>query len=103
MAKYKKELAKRVKVEDKSLTIKELKTKKRGRLCLLGKELDRQLQEYIKSLREAKAVINTTIVIATAEGIVKCYNSDLLESNGGHIRCTKHWAQHFLSRLGHVK
>jgi len=100
--KYKKELADRVKVGG-SLTIEKLEIKKRGHPYLLGEEMDRQLQEYIKSLREAKAVINSAIVISAAEGIVKSYNSNLLESNGGHIKCTKHWAKHFLNRLGYVK
>ena len=44
MMKYKKEFADQVKVGE-SLTIEELKTKKRGRPCLLGEEMDRQLQE----------------------------------------------------------
>ena len=99
---YKKELAKRVKLGE-SLKIEKLKTNKRGHPYLLGEELDRQLQEHIKSLREAKAVINSSIVVSAAEGIVKSQNSGLLESNGGHIKCTKHWAKHFLSRLGYVK
>ena len=102
MMNYKKELANRVKVGG-SLTIEKLETKKRGHPYLLGEEMDRQLQEYIKSLREAKAVINSAIVISAAEGIVKSHDSNLLESNGGHIKCTKHWAKHFLNRLGYVK
>ena len=102
MMNYKKELANRVKVGG-SLTIEKLETNKRGHLYLLGEEMDRQLQEYIKSLREAKAVINSAIVISAAEGIVKSHDSNLLESNGGHIKCTKHWAKYFLNRLGYVK
>ena len=58
-----------------------------------------QLQEYVKSLREAKAIINSAIVISTAEGIVKSHDSNLLECSGGHIMCTKHWAKHFLNWL----
>ena len=77
--------------------------KKRGNLYLLGEEMDRQLQEYIKNLRAAKVVINSAIVISAAEGIVKSHNSNLLEGNGGHIKCTKHWAKHLLNRLGYVK
>ena len=42
-------------------------------------------------------------MISVAEGIVKSHDSNLLESNGGHIKCTKHWAKHFSNRLGHVK
>jgi len=89
MMNYKKELANQVKVGG-SLTIEKLEMKKRGHPYLLGEEMDRQLQEYIKSLREAKAVINSAIVISAAEGIVKSHDSSLLESNGGHIKCTKH-------------
>ena len=99
---YKKELANQIKVGG-SLTIEKFETKKRGHPYLLGEEMGRQLQEYIKSLREAKAVINSAIVISAAEGIVKSHDSNLLESNGGHIKCTKHRAKHFLIRLGYVK
>ena len=102
MMNYKKEVTNRVKVGG-SLTIEKLEVKKRGHPYLLGEEMDRQLQEYIKSLREAKAVINSANVISAAEGIVKSHDSSLLESNGGHIKCTKHWAKHFLNRVGYVK
>ena len=99
---YTKEFAYRVKVGG-SLTIEKLEVKKRGHLYLLGEETDRQLQEYIKSLREAKAVINFAIVISAAEGIVKSHDSNLLESNSSHVKCTKHWAKHFLNQLGYAK
>ena len=58
---------------------------------------------YIKALRESGAVINTAIVRAAAEGIVKAEDSNLLKCNGGHIECTKHWAVNMLGRLGYVK
>uniref|UniRef100_A0A1X7SY85 DDE-1 domain-containing protein n=1 Tax=Amphimedon queenslandica TaxID=400682 RepID=A0A1X7SY85_AMPQE len=102
MLKYKKELASRVKKgEDTSITA--LKGKKRGHPYLLGEDMDRQLQAYIKSLRESKAIINSAIVVSAAEGIIKSHDSSLLECNRGHIKCTKHWAKHFLSRIGYVK
>ena len=100
MPNYKKELDIRVKVGG-SLTIEKLDAKKRGHPYLFGEAMDRQLQEYIKSLREAKAVINSAIVISAAEGIIKSHDSNLLECNGGHIKCTKHWAKHFLNPLGY--
>ena len=65
--------------------------------------MDKQLQEYVKSLRESKTVVNSSIVASAAEGIVKSRDSGLLERNGGHIKCTKKWAQNFLSRMGYVK
>ena len=70
---------------------------------MLGKEMDKQLQEYVKSLREVKTVVNSSIVVSAPVGIVKSHDSGLLESNGGHIKCTKQWAKHFLSRMGYVK
>lgn len=104
MTKYRQELASRVKL-GKNLTIEELQTKKRGHSYMLGEEMDRQLQEYVKSLRESKTVVNSTIVLPAAEGIVKSHDSGLLSCNGGHIKCTctKQWAKHFLTRLGYVR
>ena len=102
MTAYKKEVAMRFRLGESS-KIEKLTEKKRGHPFLLGEELDRQLQEYMKSLRENKSVINSAIVISAAEGIIKSHKSDLLESNGGHIKLTKSWAKHFLSRLGYVK
>ena len=67
------------------MEIKKLTEKKGGHPCLLGRELDNQLQEYVKGLKEGKSVINiiiSVIVISTALGIVKNHNSDLLEVNG---------------------
>ena len=51
--------------------------------------MDRQLQGYIKRL------INSTIAIIAAEGIIKGHDSNLLETNGGHIKCTKHGKNFF--------
>ena len=105
VAKYKKEVAQRFKL-GMPIEIKKLPEKKRGHPCLLGRELDNQLQEYVKGLREGKSVINiiiSVIVISTALGIVKSHNSDLLEANGGHIQLSKEWAKSFLGRMGFVK
>ena len=85
------------------VSVKSLDNKKRGRPFLLGEELDRQVQAYIKCLRENGAVINTQIVMAVAEGIVKSHDSNLLKVNGDHITCSKSWAKSLLSRLGYVK
>ena len=100
--KYKKELALRSKL-DKEMEIAKLGNEKRGPPLLLGKELDMQVQEYVKSLRENGGVVNSAIVMVGAEGIVKSYDSNLLKENGGHIVCSKSWAKGFLHRLGYVK
>lgn len=45
-------------------------------------------------------MINSSIVISAAEGIVKGTDQSLLAVNGGHIKCSKDWAKNFLT---HVK
>ena len=61
--------------------------------------MDKTLQGYITNLREVEAVINSATVAKGifADRIVWWYNSGLLESNGGYIKCTKHCAKHLLS------
>ena len=76
---------------------------KRGRPFLLGVSMDKELQAYITTLREAGCVINSAIVMGAAEGIVKKHNSNLLATNGGHIEINKGWAKGFLNRMGFVK
>ena len=102
VAKYKKDVAQRFKL-GKSMEVDELPGETRGHPCLLGRELDNQLQEYVKFLREGKSINNSAIVVSAAMGIVKSHNSDLLEVNGGHIRLSKEWSKSFLSRMGFVK
>jgi len=41
-----------------------------GRPLLIGDEADKQLQEYVHSLRATGAAVNTAVVIASAEGIL---------------------------------
>ena len=74
---YKQELVLRKK-ENKDMEITALESKKRGRPLLLGDELDKRVQLYVSSLRDHGAVINTRIVIAADEGIVRSYDSSLL-------------------------
>ena len=84
-------------------SVKELVNKKTGRPLMLGEDLDKQVQAYLKELRENGAVVNTAITIACARGVVKNVDSNLLECNGGHISLTKHWAKYLLERMGFVK
>ena len=48
------------------MEINKLGNEKRGPPLLLGKELDMQVQEYVKSLRENGGVVNSAIVMAGA-------------------------------------
>ncbi len=99
---YIKEIKKR-KMENKPVNVTKLPEKRRGRPLLLGEELDRQVQAYITALRSNGAVVNTAIVKACAEGIVRSKDSNLLFSKGGHIALTKDWAKSILHRMGLVK
>lgn len=47
-----------------------LESKRRGRPLLLGDELDKRVQLYIKALREAGAVINTSITMAVSKALI---------------------------------
>ena len=85
------------------MDVTKLPERRRGRPLLLGVELDRQVQSYLTSLRKNGAVVNTAIVMACAEGIVRSKDSNLLSSNGGHIFLTKDWAKSLLRRMGLVK
>ena len=84
----------------KSITIKALETKERGRPLLLGAELDAAVQEYVQSLREANGVVNSVVVMAAAEGIISARNISKLSSHGGHI---KSWVRSLLNRMRYVK
>ena len=99
---YIKELKKR-KLEKKSLNVTELPEQKRGRPLLMGAELDRQVQAYVTTLRKNGAVVNTAIIMACAEGILRSKDSNLLCSNGGYISLTKDWGKSLMRRMGLVK
>ena len=83
--------------------VRELISKKRGRPLLLSEEMDKQVRAYISELRANGCPINTAIVIATGQGIVKDCDSNLLSENGGHISLTKDWAKYLLKRMNFVK
>ena len=102
MNKYKEEM-KRNSVTGVHTIPMKLENRKRGRPLLLGNELDKQVKMYITALRSNGAVVNSTIVMACAEGLVKSHDSNLLQANGEQIAITKPWAQIFLLRMGYVK
>ena len=87
----------------KLVEVKALPTKPQGRPLLLGEELDKCVQDYIKNLREIGGVVNTAIVIGAADGIVGARNCGLLVENGGHVSITKGWAKSILHCMNYVK
>ena len=78
------------------MVVRELISKKRGRPLLLSEEMDKQVRAYISELRANGCPINTAIVIATGQGIVKDCDSNLLSENRGHISLTKDWVKYLL-------
>lgn len=80
-----------------------LTKKKSGRPLLLGKDLDDSVQDFVESLRKVGGVVNTSIVMAAAEGIVAAKNPSFLVKHGGHITITKGWVKSLFSRMGYVK
>lgn len=78
--------------------VNEIHGSKTGQPLLIGDELDKQVQQY---LRQHGCVINTRIAIAVGEGIL--LNKVLLASNGGGITFTKDWAKCVFKRMGLVK
>lgn len=88
--------------ETKHQPVTELTPEKRGRPLLLG-DLDQDVANHIRSIREAGGIVNQAITIATARGLVKHKTPTLLTELGGPIDITKTWAVSFLKRLGYVK
>ena len=61
--------------------------------------MDKQVRAYLAALRENGAVVNTTIAIACATGVVISHDSNLLQCNGGHILLTKHLIDQAVSKV----
>ena len=89
--------------ENGDIVVHSIPQKKRGRPLLLGNELDDRVKKYIKDVRAAGTPIDTTVVMASGEAIVRRTNKMLLKENGGPIDITKSWAKSLLSRIGYVK
>ena len=61
---------------------------------------DKDVASYNKRLREAGGIVNRSIVIAAAKGIVSYKNPALLKEHGGPLSLERSWAE---SVLGYVK
>ena len=77
----------------------ELLSKNNGRPLLVGDELDKQIRENISDLCTRAAVINTSVVLASAEGIIMYRDANMLST----ITVTKGWAKYLSHRMGFVK
>ena len=58
---------------------------------MMGKDLDRQVQAYLRDLKLGKAGggVNKELAIASARGIIRKKDSRLLAGNGGPVALTK--------------
>ena len=80
-----------------------LPLKKRGRPFLLGERVDKQVQLYLKKIRDQGGIITASVVVAAARGIlISCDHSKLVEF-GGHIELNRHWAYRSLDRMKIVR
>lgn len=61
-----------------------------GKPLQIGDELDKQVQQYVKHMRETGVAVNTDVVIAAAEGIL--INQDADSNN----ELSKPWAKYLL-------
>ena len=71
------------------LLVTELPCKKRGRPHLLKESVDAEVQASIRSMRDGGAVVNTSITIAVATGVVRKRDRFSLKENGGSLELTK--------------
>ncbi|KAG0422625.1 hypothetical protein HPB47_001564 [Ixodes persulcatus] len=74
----------------------------RGRKLKLG-NLDQDVQDYIRKLRERGGIVNRTIIIAAAWGIVKVKQPSKLPENGGSLTLGRKWAESMMKRMNLVR
>ena len=56
----------------------------------MGDTLDKQVQCYVRATRSTGGMINTTVILAAGEAIVRTHNKKLLHDDGGPIKLTGH-------------
>ena len=57
--------------ESGEIIVSDLTSMKRERPLLLGEELDRQVQSYVRATRDGKGAVTTAVVLAAGEAIVR--------------------------------
>ena len=82
-AEYLRQLKTEVETEDAKscspcTSINVLPTKRQGRPLLVGQKLDETIQDFIRETRKAGGVINTSVVVAMAMGIITSKDPTLL-------------------------
>ena len=67
---------------------------------LIGEELDRQVQEYIRDARKRGLAINASVVIGAGYGIVMNKDANQLTDVHGETKLTNEWAKNLLRHMG---
>ena len=70
---------------------------------MLGEQMEKEVQSFIKATQDSGGVVNAQIVMATARGVIMSHDVNLLAENGGYINITKDWAKRLLQRMNIVK
>ena len=78
-------------------------TKNVAVLLMLGQNVEKQLQLYVKKIRQQGGVVTASVVVAAARGLMMAHNRSQLADFGGHVALTRTWAYHFLHRMQFVK
>ncbi len=78
----------------------EMWTKKQGSYLSFTAE---EKQTIMRAMCDNGAVVNTSITVATATGVVWKRDKSLLVENGGSLELAKNWAKSILYRIGFVK
>ena len=91
----------RISRKEPDLDIKTIPEKKMGRPLLLGIDLDKEVQAYLRTIRKAGCPVNTAVTLGAATGLVGRKDSNLLAANGGPIVLTRGWVQYLLNRMGY--
>ena len=86
-----------------TVIVKALSTKKRGRPPILGKSLDKYLQDTIVSMTSRGTAIGSSVVVGIGRGILLKHDRASLDEFGGPIKLNKEWARSVLRRMGFSK
>ena len=69
---------------------------------MLGEELDKSVQVYLRKVRECGGVVTSRIAVAAARGILLHYDRSMLAEFGGHVQLNLPWGYSLLKRMNFV-
>ena len=83
--------------------IEMLPVKKQGRPVLLGEQLDKKLQLYLKEIRSKGGTLTAAVAIGAARVLILAENRSKLAEFGGYIDLNRQWAYSLFKRMGFVR